>query len=128
MAYLESLHGKHSDASAKSPMRRELEHIGLSESVIDTAERGLYTSEQLEKLKFSKLELNRIVADALYAVRVKNMAAKGSVEAQSGPPNTDGTLHSVSEAQEEVGHTQLGSPGHHRPCRIALEEVARCMN
>lgn len=107
MAYLESLPRRDpgSDSYGNSLMRRELEPIGLSESIITTAEHGLYTADQLEKLKIAKSELNRIVADALHAAHMKTIAVKVSVNAQYEPPNTDGTLYSVSEPQEEVGCT-----------------------
>ena len=45
----------------KSPLRRDLEMFGLSESVIATADEGKYSAGQLEKLKELKKELNQCV-------------------------------------------------------------------
>lgn len=71
LAHLDSLPLDESNAVylAKSSLRLQLEQIGLSESVIATAEQGLYTGKQLEKLKAKKMELNRVVAAALHAAQ-----------------------------------------------------------
>lgn len=99
IAYLESRPDQDADTdtghSSKSQLRRELEHIGLSQSVIAAAEQGLYTDEQLEKLKAGKLKLNRVIADAHQAYQIN---ANVSIDAQ----NTDGTFHSKLQAPEEV--------------------------
>lgn len=53
----------------KSPLRAELEEIGLSESVIAAAEKGDYTTAQLEHLKNLKLKLNQDVANIAEACK-----------------------------------------------------------
>ncbi|PVH93075.1 hypothetical protein DM02DRAFT_250166 [Periconia macrospinosa] len=55
------LDGPPGDACSKSQLRQELEQIGLSESVITTAEKGDYTRAQLDRLKHLKLKLNEEV-------------------------------------------------------------------
>lgn len=76
--------------------RRELEQIGLSESVIQTAERGLYTDAQLKKLKLQKLLLNAEVQKHkdLNGRVVAKLAAESLAR---GPCNNDGTSASVPE-------------------------------
>ena len=85
----------------KSALRRELEHIGLSESVMATAEQGLYTDEQLEKLKVRKMELNRVIADTLQATRTRAAIMNLSANPHE-PPNTDGAFNSIADVQQEV--------------------------
>ncbi|KAJ4352090.1 uncharacterized protein N0V89_007436 [Didymosphaeria variabile] len=102
MAYLEHHAADEPDAnySAKSPLRREMEHIGLSESVIVTAEQGLYTDQQLEKLKVKKTELNGVIAGALQAAPMREAIVHVSVNALE-PPNNDGALNSLPEVVED---------------------------
>ncbi|KAF2439727.1 hypothetical protein P171DRAFT_447727 [Karstenula rhodostoma CBS 690.94] len=60
------------DHSKKSVLRREMEDIGLSESVIVAAEQGLYTDHQLDKLKAKKTELNGVIAGSLQAAQMRD--------------------------------------------------------
>ncbi|KAK7190482.1 hypothetical protein PSPO01_03457 [Paraphaeosphaeria sporulosa] len=62
----------HGTRSTKSDLRREMEDVGLSESIIATAEKGLYTDQQLEKLKAKKTELNGVVARSLRAEQMRD--------------------------------------------------------
>jgi hypothetical protein len=82
------------DEQAKSHLRQELEHIGLSESVIVTAEQGGYTEQQLEKLKALKQELKQAIADAVQVQQISIAEAKLSNWRQ-GPSNNDGALNSI---------------------------------
>jgi hypothetical protein len=86
--------------SAKSTLRRELEDIGLSESVIKSAERGGYTEQQLEKLKALKEEMKQVIADAVQAQQINNAVVKLHYYGQ-GPSNNDGALNS-SPAKDSV--------------------------
>ncbi|KAF2873519.1 hypothetical protein BDV95DRAFT_488918 [Massariosphaeria phaeospora] len=97
---LASTHQTDDSDASKSTLRRELEHVGLSESVILTAERGEYTNAQLSKLKTQKLELKQIIADADQAKLINNVVAKMNKSA-SVPPNHDGASSSTP-AQETV--------------------------
>lgn len=81
---------------AKSDMRLQLEWVGLSESVIRTAEQGHYTSAQLEKLKGQKQELRLIISDALQASQINNAASKLAAMEQT-PPNNDGAGLSIGK-------------------------------
>jgi hypothetical protein len=96
--------GEHVDESAKSELRRNLERIGLSESVIATAEEGKYTSKQLEKLKAQKMDLNQVISDVLQA-REANQAAQMLDAASKNPSNNDGAANSVAK-QDAVSLTE----------------------
>ncbi|KAL1596381.1 hypothetical protein SLS60_009027 [Paraconiothyrium brasiliense] len=108
MAYLEHLAADEPDAnySAKSALRREMEHIGLSESVIVTAEQGLYTPQQLERLKVKKAELNGVIAGAHQAARIRDAIVHVSVDALE-PPNNDGALNSLPQVVEASSTCQV---------------------
>lgn len=56
----------------KPDLRTEMEHVGLSESVIVTAEKGLYTDRQLDLLKTKKTELTRAIAASLHAAQMRD--------------------------------------------------------
>ncbi|KAL5374688.1 hypothetical protein PMIN06_007520 [Paraphaeosphaeria minitans] len=74
IAYSEihTAHAPEKNRSTKSDLRREMEGIGLGESVIVTAEQGLYTDEQLASLKAKKTELNGVVAGSLQAAQMRD--------------------------------------------------------
>jgi hypothetical protein len=74
VAYFENLTANAPDENyfAKSDLRREMEEIGLSESVIATAEQGLYTDQQIKKLKVKKTELNGVIAGSLRAAQMRD--------------------------------------------------------
>jgi hypothetical protein len=76
-------------------LRRELTEIGLSESVIQTAEQGLYTTEQLEKLKAMKLETKQAIELSIEGARTNAMAAQLADSVANGPSNHDGTAAST---------------------------------
>ncbi|KAA8618586.1 hypothetical protein PtrSN002B_008369 [Pyrenophora tritici-repentis] len=78
----------------KSSLRQELEAIGLSESIILTAEKGHYTDKQLEKLKNLKLELNEIISMTEEASQVNDFVSKLTAMVRT-PYATDGTYNSV---------------------------------
>ncbi|KAF2676458.1 hypothetical protein K458DRAFT_321916 [Lentithecium fluviatile CBS 122367] len=79
--------------SGKSTLRQELEEVGLSESVIHTAEQGGYTEEQLEKLKILKEQLKQVIADTVQAQQINNAVAKLACY-RKGPSNNDGAFNS----------------------------------
>ena len=79
--------------SVKSSFRQELKDMGMSESVIRTAEQGGYTEQQLKKLKLLKEELKQTIADVVQAQQINNAVAKLSYYGQA-PPNNDGALAS----------------------------------
>lgn len=80
----------------------ELQEVGLSESVITTAEQGGYTDTQLIILKKQKLELRQAIEDTIQARNINSMAAK--LAAPLATSNTDGTFHSAPR-EESVRHT-----------------------
>ena len=80
--------------STKSDLRRELEDIGVSESIIKTAEQGGYTEEQIEKVKAMKQAVNHSIADAVQAQQINNAVAKLS-HFEQGTSNNDGALNST---------------------------------
>jgi CRISPR/Cas system-associated protein Cas10 (large subunit of type III CRISPR-Cas system) len=80
----------------KSDMRLNLEWLGMSQSVILTAEQGHYTTAQLEKLKAQKKELTEVISDQLQASQINDAAARLAALAQT-PSNNNGTLNSSPE-------------------------------
>jgi CRISPR/Cas system-associated protein Cas10 (large subunit of type III CRISPR-Cas system) len=78
----------------KSEVRMQLQWLGLSESVISTAEQGHYTHAQLEKLKAQKKELQQIISDSLQASHINNAAARLAALVQN-PSNHDGASSST---------------------------------
>ncbi|OCK82347.1 hypothetical protein K432DRAFT_225425 [Lepidopterella palustris CBS 459.81] len=52
-------------ADLSSKLREELDEVGLSRSVIETAKKGLYTAEQLEQLKAQKRRVREVIAMAM---------------------------------------------------------------
>jgi len=77
---------------SKSELRKELEGIGLSESIILTAERGGYSPAQLAKIKALKLELKQAIEDAVLAQDANEMHMK--LISSKGPWNHDGACNS----------------------------------
>lgn len=71
----------------KSDLRQQLECVGLSESVIITAELGHYTKAQLELLQMQKAELRQAIEDALERDQINKWTAMI-------PSNHDGTISS----------------------------------
>jgi CRISPR/Cas system-associated protein Cas10 (large subunit of type III CRISPR-Cas system) len=93
----------------KSDMRLQLEWLGLSESIIITAELGDYTPVQLEKLKSQKKDLRQIISDTLQVTHINNAVVNLAAIAQT-PSSYDGTLNStmskdrVSRQQSPIKH------------------------
>jgi hypothetical protein len=85
----------------KSDTRLNLEWLGMSESVILTAEQGDYTQAQLEKLKAQKNELRETISDQLQASQINDAAARLAALAQ--PSNNDGTLQSMPDKDAVSG-------------------------
>ncbi|KAL1654239.1 hypothetical protein SLS61_003244 [Didymella pomorum] len=82
-------------ARPKSPLRSELEEIGLSESVIRTAEHGHYSPMHLETLKAQKQDLKQIIEDTVQGSQINDMVAR--LAALSAPSNNDGTMNSKAK-------------------------------
>ncbi len=78
---------------SKSPLRSELENIGLSESVIRNAEQGHYTHAQLEILKAQKQDLKQIIEDSIQGSQINDVVARLTAFA-SAPSNNDGAMNS----------------------------------
>jgi hypothetical protein len=78
---------------AKSDLRLELELLGMSESVIITAEEGFYNDAQLGKLKNQKKKLRQTISDTLQGSQINDAVAKLAAVAQE-PSNNDGALNS----------------------------------
>ena len=53
------------ELNEQSQLRAELQAIGLSNSVIEAAEKDFYTLEQLEILKLQKLHLKQVISLAV---------------------------------------------------------------
>lgn len=83
-------------AHPKSPLRSELEGIGLSESVIRTAEQGQYTPLQLRVLKTQKQDLKQIIEDSIQRFQINDVVAKLAAFA-STPSNNDGAMNSKTK-------------------------------
>ncbi|KAJ4372635.1 hypothetical protein N0V86_007997 [Didymella sp. IMI 355093] len=88
----------------KSPLRSELEDVGLSESVIRTAEQGQYTSAQLEILKSQKQDMKQIIEDSIQGSQINDVVARLAAFA-STPSNNDGTMN--SKAKDAVSTSML---------------------
>jgi hypothetical protein len=106
----ESLHGlipQDADRTepVKSKLRKELESIGLSESIIVTAESGHYTRAQLNKLKELKLELRQTITDTQQASQTNEAMSRLAAMAKA-PSNNDGTFSSMPTPTESVSDLQ----------------------
>ena len=91
-------------ARPKSPLRSELETIGLSDSVIRTAEQGHYTTAQLEVLKAQKQDLKQIIEDTIQGSQINDAVARLAAFARA-PSNNDGTMN--SKAKDAVSASAL---------------------
>ncbi|KAL6704297.1 hypothetical protein ACN47E_008361 [Coniothyrium glycines] len=78
--------------ATKSNLRLELETIGLSESVILTAESGHYSPSQLDKLKELKLELRQTIVDTRQANQINDAVSRLAAIAKAP---FDGTFNSM---------------------------------
>jgi hypothetical protein len=87
---------------AKSELFQSLREAGLSASVIETAERGMYTDDQLQKLKMQKSELKQAIQDVIVGNQINAMAAQLATPTTQTPSNTDGTFSSLPEKEQLV--------------------------
>lgn len=85
----------------KSELRKELEAIGLSESVTLTAEAGHYSPEQLNKLKELKLELRQKILDAQQACPATDFMCKLAMIAKAPFEGAFG----IASVKETVRHS-----------------------
>jgi hypothetical protein len=107
---LEGDGGKNPARAAKSVMRLQLEGLGLSESVILTAEQGDYTTVQLEKLKTQKRDLRQIISDTLQAAHINDAVAKLVALAHT-PSNHDGASNStLAVSRAAIPHQVISRP------------------
>jgi hypothetical protein len=88
----------------KCDMQLELEWLGLSESVILTAEQGHYSRAQLDILKTQKKELRQTISDSLQASHAIDAAARLAALAHT-PSSHDGALDSTLR-RDTVSQTQ----------------------
>lgn len=83
----------------KSTMRLDLESVGLSESIILTAEGGHYTKAQLDKLRELKLDLRQVILDMDQAYHINDAMTALTAIARSAPTklpsNNDGAFSSM---------------------------------
>jgi hypothetical protein len=98
---MESSYDENHIQAVKSDMRLQLEGLGLSESVILTAEHGDYTTVQLEKLKTQKKDLRQIISDTLQATHINDALAKLATLA-SMPSNHDGNIESIAKKDVSI--------------------------
>jgi hypothetical protein len=94
----------------KSDQRLQLEKLGLSESVILTAEQCNYSAVQLEKLKTQKKDMRQIISDTSQATHI-NHAVMRLAALASMPSNHDGNLESSMKSlavscQKSLSHLQ----------------------
>jgi hypothetical protein len=94
----------------KSDMRLQLQWLGLSESVIITAEQGHYTVAQLEKIKTQKKDLRQIISDSLQGSHINNAAAKLAALVQT-PSKHDGASNSTM-SRDVVSELEKFSSSH----------------
>jgi hypothetical protein len=104
----------------KSDVRVQLQWLGLSESIIASAEQGHYTVAQLEKLKTQKTDLRQIISDSLQASQTNNAAAKLAALAHA-PSNHDGASNSAA-IKDLVRQHEIW-PANNRPCPLFSQPV-----
>jgi hypothetical protein len=114
----ESLHDllarhAHKFEPVKSDMRRELECIGLSESIILTAESGHYTNAQLAKLKVLKRELRQTIRDTRQPSQANDVMSRLAAMAKA-PSNTDSAFNSITATETVSGLEQRTFPSNRR--------------
>ncbi|KZM26477.1 hypothetical protein ST47_g2357 [Ascochyta rabiei] len=85
--------GYDNNVQPKSPLRLELEDIGLSESIICTAEQGNYTAAQLAILRTQKTEMKQTIADSIQGNQINDAVARLAAFVNA-PSNNDGTMNS----------------------------------
>lgn len=90
----------------KSNLRKELERSGLSESIITGAENGHYTTQQLQKLKQLKRDLQHTIIDVEQADQANDAIAR-LMEMTLTPCNTGEDLDSLPVADAVSVHVEL---------------------
>ncbi|KAF2809224.1 uncharacterized protein BDZ99DRAFT_572011 [Mytilinidion resinicola] len=115
------------ESTFKSLLRAELEYLGLSRSVVQTAEKGGYTVEELNKIKDQKIRLNQVVSHGNESPRSKEIVGLGiNAEAhkrkdsgmdrpssENDPPTTnDGARDSAEnqQPQDEISPLPQSTP------------------
>jgi hypothetical protein len=129
-----SLHGLHSQGEGghvnhlKSPLRTELEAVGLSESVIQSAEQEHYTSAQLKVLKAQKLDLKQAIEESIQGTQINDAVAR--LAALGSPSsNNDGTASSKSKdtvnTSDPQGRDSLVDALQSSPCNFRACHTCR---
>lgn len=98
--------GNEETIQSKSTLRAELEDIGLSESVIRTAEQGHYTTMQLAILKAQKRDLSQIIEDSIQGSQINDVVTRLAAFAKA-PSNNDAALN--SKTKDAVSPTATNS-------------------
>ncbi|KAF2653835.1 hypothetical protein K491DRAFT_602045, partial [Lophiostoma macrostomum CBS 122681] len=86
----------------QSELHQSLVASGLSASVIETAKRGIYTDDQLQKLKRQRSELKQAIQDVVVGNQINAMAAQLASPTTQGTSNTDGTSSSLLEKEQLI--------------------------
>lgn len=97
----------------QSPLRAELQAIGLSSSVIEAAEKGFYTLEQLEILKLQKLHLKQVISLTVQGFSNNKCSTPITKSSENNPPvtNIDGASVRVTN-NDSVGSCTIETPKH----------------
>ena len=97
----------------QSQLRAELQAIGLSNSVIEAAEKGFYTLEQLEILKLQKLHLRQVISLAVQGFSNNKCSTLITKSSENNPPvtNIDGASVSVTN-NDSVNSCSVETPEH----------------
>ena len=97
----------------QSPLRAELQTIGLSNSVIEAAEKDFYTLEQLEILKLQKLHLKQVISLAVQGFSNDECSTLITKFSENNPPitNIDGASVSATN-NDSVNSCSVETPEH----------------
>jgi hypothetical protein len=97
----------------QSPLRAELQTIGLSNSVIEAAEKDFYTLEQLDILKLQKLHLKQVISLAVQGFSNNKCSTLITKSSENNPPvtNIDGASVSVTN-NDSVNSCSVETPEH----------------
>lgn len=111
----------------KSPLRQELEEIGLSNSIIAGAERGEYTHAQLEKLKAQKMNL-RMVISSIKRERRQSLTTddKGDIASQRSTISDGSASPASSTTSTTTLSTENDSPRSRRKSQISPPCTFNC--
>ena len=105
----------------QSPLRAELQAIGLSNSVIEAAEQGFYTLEQLEILKLQKLHLKQVISLMVQGFSNNKCSTPITKSSENNPPvtNIDGACVNVAN-NDSVSNCTVETP-EHSPKKLRLK-------